>query len=71
MQRTELIKISEFQLRVWGENGTPLTRHTIRNQLQNDVLPGKQIGKLWFVDWTAYQRMTGNDLADRVLNSGR
>lgn len=71
MRKTELIKIREFQRRVWGENGTPLTRQTIRNQLQHGVLPGAQIGRLWFVDWTAYQRMTGNTLADRVLNSGR
>ncbi len=67
---SELIKISEFQRRVWGEKGTPLTRQTIRNQLQHDVLPGEQIGRLWYVDWEAYQRMTGNELADRVLRAG-
>lgn len=67
---SELIKISEFQRRVWGEKGTPLTPHAIRDQLQRDELPGKKIGKLWFIDWTAYQRMTGNALADRVLRAG-
>jgi hypothetical protein len=65
--KTELIKISEFQRRVWGENGTPLTAQAIRNQLKNDILPGEQHGKLWFVDWTTYQLRTGNDLVDAVL----
>ncbi len=66
----ELIKISEFQKRVWGENGTPLTPQAIRDQLVRDVLPGKQIGRLWFIDWQAYQRQTGNALADSVLRAG-
>jgi hypothetical protein len=65
--KTELIKISEFQRRVWGEGGTPLTPQAIRDQLRNDILPGKQIGKLWFVDWAAYSRMTGFHLVDAVL----
>lgn len=65
--KTELIKISEFQRRVWGEGGTPLTPQAIRDQLRNDILPGRQIGKLWFVDWAAYSRQTGNHLVDAVL----
>ena len=63
----ELIKISEFKRRVWGERGTPLTSQAIRNQIVNDVLPGEQIGKLWYVDWTAYSHSTGNNLVDAVL----
>lgn len=63
----ELIKISEFQRRVWGEGGTPLTPQAIRNQIRNEDLPGEQIGKLWYVDWTAYSRRTGNALVDAVL----
>lgn len=63
----ELIRITEFQRRVWGEHGTPLTSQAIRNQLRRDDLPGEQVGRLWFVDWRAYQRQTGDDLIDRVL----
>lgn len=66
MQR-ELIKISEFQRRVWGKNGTPLCSQAIRNRLKNGVLPGEQIGKPWYIDWSAYQRMTGDELVDMVL----
>lgn len=63
----ELIKISEFQTRVWGENGTPPTPQAIRNQIRDDKLPGKKIGKLWYVDWRAYQRQTGDDLVENIL----
>lgn len=65
--KPEFIRISEFQQRVWGENGTPLTSQAIRNQIKNDDIPGKQMGKLWFVDWAAYSRTTGNSLVDAVL----
>ncbi|MFC2974625.1 hypothetical protein ACFOJE_20750 [Azotobacter bryophylli] len=69
--KRELIKISEFQRRCWGENGTPMCAQAIRQQLRNDKLPGQQIGKLWYVDWAAYSRHTGNDLVDAVLRGAR
>lgn len=65
--KTELIKISEFQRRVWGDNGTPLTPQALRNQIRNGHLPGQQIGKMWFVDWTAYSKSSGNELVSMVL----
>ncbi|MZR63813.1 hypothetical protein [Alcanivorax sp. DP30] len=67
---SEMIKIREFKRRVWGANGTPLTNQAIRDQIQRDVLPGAQIGRLWFIDWDAYQKQTGNALADAVLRAG-
>lgn len=70
MLQRELINIGEFQRRVWGENGTPLTAQAIRNQLKRGDLPGQQVGKLWFVNWTDYQRQTGNHLVDAVLRAG-
>ena len=70
MLQRELINITEFQRRVWGENGTPLTAQAIRNQLKRGDLHGQQVGKLWFVDWTAYQRQTGDGLVDAVLRAG-
>ena len=69
MLQRELINIAEFQRRVWGENGPPLTAQAIRNQLKRGDLPGQQVGKLWFVDWTAYQRQTGDELVDAVLRA--
>lgn len=69
---SELIKITEYQRRVWGENGTPLTANAIREQIKRGDLPGKQIGKqigkLYFVDWALYRKQTGNPLVDQVLN---
>ncbi len=43
--KRELIKISEFQRRRWGENGTPQCPQAIRNHIRNGVVPGEQIGK--------------------------
>lgn len=65
--KKELIKISEFQRRKWGENGTPLCSQAIRNYLRDRKLPGERIGNIWYVDWAAYQRTTGNALIDMVL----
>ncbi|MDD2063018.1 hypothetical protein ACF8R4_07955 [Pseudomonas sp. FYR_2] len=65
--KKELIKISEFQRRKWGENGTPLCSQAIRNYLRNRKIPGERIGNIWYVDWAAYQRSTGNSLVDMVL----
>ncbi|WEZ90395.1 hypothetical protein P3R38_09080 [Pseudomonas sp. NyZ480] len=65
--KKELIKISEFQRRKWGENGTPLCSQAIRNYLRNRKIPGERIGNIWYVDWAAYQRTTGNSLVDMVL----
>lgn len=65
--KKELIKISEFQRRKWGENGTPLCSQGIRNHIRNRKIPGERIGNIWYVDWAAYQRTTGNNLVDMVL----
>lgn len=65
--KKELIKISEFRRRRWGENGTPMCSQAIRNQLRNGELPGEQIGKLWYVDWSAYQSGQQNELVAMVL----
>ncbi|PNG28985.1 hypothetical protein A1395_28195 [Pseudomonas protegens] len=65
--KKELIKISEFQRRRWGENGTPPCPQAIRNYIRNGKVPGEQIGKLWYVDWTAFSKSAGNELVAMVL----
>ncbi|WP_181295187.1 hypothetical protein [Pseudomonas sp. Q2-TVG4-2] len=65
--KTELIKISEFQRRRWGENGTPMCAQAIRNQIQNGKIPGERIGKLWYVDWAVYTHANENELVAMVL----
>jgi len=64
----DLIKITTFQQRVWGAQGTPLCANAIREQIKRGELPGRQIGKLYFVNWTLYRKQTGNPLVDQVLN---
>lgn len=67
VMRKELIKISEFQRRRWGENGTPPCSQAIRNHIRNGMVPGEPIGKLWYVDWAAFTSSNGNDLVAMVL----
>ncbi|EGH71587.1 hypothetical protein PSYAR_13609, partial [Pseudomonas syringae pv. aceris str. M302273] len=38
-----------------------------RNYIRNGLLPGEQIGKLWYIDWAAYNKAAGNDLIAMVL----
>jgi len=63
----ELIKITEFQRRYWGENGTPLCSQTIRNRIRDGEIPGLRVGKLWYVDWHAFRKSSGNELVSMVL----
>lgn len=65
--KKELIKISEFQRRKWGENGTPMCAQAIRNHLRNRMIPGEQIGRTWYVDWIGYERLSQNPLVNMVL----
>lgn len=65
--RKELIKISEFQRRRWGDGGTPPCSQAIRNYIRNGIIPGEQIGKLWYVDWATYQASQKNELVAMVL----
>lgn len=66
----ELIDISEFTNRVWGPKGTPPTDQAIRNMVRRDELPGRKIGRKWYIDWKLYQMNTGDNLVDKVLNGG-
>lgn len=65
--KCELIKISEFQRRRWGECGTPPCPQAIRNQIKNGRIPGEQIGKLWYVNWSVFKTAASNDLVSMVL----
>lgn len=60
-------QISEFQRQRWGENGTPPCHQAIRNYIRDGKLPGEQIGKLWYIDWAAFNKAAGNDLVAMVL----
>ena len=39
--KKELIKISEYQRRRWGEGDTPQCPQAIRNHIRNGVVPGE------------------------------
>lgn len=66
---TCLIKVSEFIRRVYGEvDSTPPTPQTITRQCRLGILPAEQKGKLWYINWSLYQKQTGDSLIDKVLN---
>lgn len=65
--RKELIRISEYRRRRWGEHGTPPCSQAIRNHIRNGQLPGELIGGLWYVDWNALNLSNGNELVAMVL----
>lgn len=46
----------------------PPTPQTITRQCRIGELPAEQKGKL-YIKWDIYQKQTGNNLVDRVLNS--
>jgi hypothetical protein len=69
---TCMIKVSEFIRRVYGtkaDGATPPTPQTVRNQCARGDIPAEQRGKLWYIDFDAYQNKTGDDLVDSVLGS--
>ncbi|WP_442793284.1 hypothetical protein [Pseudomonas sp. MF6776] len=49
------------------QEGTNAVHRRKRAAIRNGQVPGEQIGKLWYVDWTAFSRSDGNDLVAMVL----
>ena len=47
--------------------GEPPAMSTIRKWCREGTIPAKKIGGAWYIDLDAEKRMTGNELADSVL----
>ena len=62
----KLMTVDEYINIRYANNSRPHKRTIIRHILMG-VLPGKKIGKFYYVDIANEQRMTGNPLVDRVL----
>lgn len=50
-----------------GRKRNTACSQAIRNYIRNGIVPGEQIGKLWYVDWAAFNASNGNDLVAMVL----
>ena len=61
-----LISIDEFLETAFSEKSRP-TRRTLIRQIQKKLLPGKKIGRTYFIDAKLYAQLTGDPLVDRVL----
>ena len=60
------MRIEEYQLKHFSPDSRPSIR-TLRNWVQNGSIPGKRQGKYYFVDLEKLQVLTGQKLADKVL----
>lgn len=48
--------------------GEKPTTKWVREQIDAGQIPGRRIGKLYFVDYDKFKASTGSALADKVLN---
>ncbi len=62
-----LIRSEEYRMNHFSSASRPNLR-TIRNWVQKGTLPGKKQGKYYFVDMEKLDVLTGQKLADKVLN---
>jgi len=63
-----LLRAPEFCRRYFDEASRPSER-TVRRWIQQGHVPGRQIGGSWYVDADQWEKSTGNQLADKVLNA--
>lgn len=64
----KLMTIDEYRDQRYTKASQPCKRTLIR-LINEGELPGKKIGKFYYIDVDAESRMTGNLLVDRVLNN--
>ena len=70
MEAQCLITLSEFSRRVYGkveDGATPPCRQTLAKRCHRKQLPAQFIDGMWYVDWNAYQKLTGNALVNKIL----
>jgi len=61
----KLIKLDQFRKDYFAEGSRPALK-TIRRQIKSGEIPGKKIGKVYYVDMDKFN-LTGNPLVDSVL----
>ena len=61
----KLMKISEYRETYFCKGSAP-TATTVKRWIQDNHLPGVQIGKIYYIDANKLN-MTGNPLVDSVL----
>ena len=60
--------IAEYQKKRFTEESRPELK-TLRSWIDNGELPGKRIGRKYFVNITLEEKATGNPLVDKVLRN--
>ena len=64
-----LVSIEQFVSDAFAEGSRPTTA-TVRRWIESGDVPGRRIGKLFFVDYASWQSRS-NPIASRILNSAR
>lgn len=63
-----LIRSETFAARYFAEGDAPCKR-TIKTWVENGTVAGRIVGMLVYVDADAWERSTGNAVADRILQA--
>lgn len=61
-----LMRAEEWARRRFTPESRP-NRKTLHRWLAEGIVPGKQVGRNWYVDVDAEARATGDELVDAVL----
>lgn len=64
--KKELMKATKYREEFFHKDSRPAAS-TIRRWITNGDLPGTVIGNVYYVDISRSEKMTGNELADKVL----
>lgn len=62
----KLIRAQTFAKRYFGPEDEPDLR-TVRSWVGNGTVPGRIVGVIAYVDAEAWEKSTGNALADRIM----
>lgn len=63
----KLIRASTFAERYFDAGDRP-DKRTVRSWVESGIVPGRIVGTVVYVDAEAWERSTGNSLADRIMS---
>ena len=63
-----LIRAETFAQRYFAPEDQP-DKRTVRTWVENGTVPGRIVGVMTYVDAEAWEKSTGNAIADRILKA--
>ncbi len=62
-----MIPLADFR-RIYFADGHAPDPRVIRAWIDSGELPGRRVGRKYYVDAESFEESTGNELADRILS---